>query len=104
MIKESTKHRFHLAMYEIAANGVQILYTPFALQNYSSIMTVHPEVIDGRPGTLVIESFVVDVPEGNTRDETCYFVEALIRCNLKSLADVSERMAVQDRTEPIDRF
>ncbi|XP_030468341.1 abscisic acid receptor PYL3 [Syzygium oleosum] len=84
--------------------GVRIVGGDHRLRNYSSIMTVHPEVIDGRPGTLVIESFVVDVPEGNTRDETCYFVEALIRCNLKSLADVSERMAVQDRTEPIDRF
>lgn len=71
-------------------------------QNYSSVITVHPEVIDGRPGTMVIESFVVDVPEGNTRDETCYFVEALIRCNLSSLADVSERMAVQGRTDPIN--
>ena len=50
----------------------------------------------------MIESFVVDVPEVNTHDETCYFVEALINCNLKSLADVSERLAVQDRTEPID--
>ncbi|PPD87706.1 hypothetical protein GOBAR_DD15345 [Gossypium barbadense] len=74
------------------------------LKNYSSIVTVHPKVIDGRPGTLVIESFVVDVPEGNTKDETCYFVEALIKCNLKSLADVSEHLAVQDRTEPIERM
>ncbi|KAL9386939.1 hypothetical protein Peur_020063 [Populus x canadensis] len=74
------------------------------LKNYSSTVTVHPEVIDGRPGTLVIESFVVDVPDGNTKDETCYFVEALIKCNLKSLADVSERLAVQDRTESIDRM
>ncbi|TXG50652.1 hypothetical protein EZV62_023176 [Acer yangbiense] len=72
--------------------------------NYSSIITVHPEVIEGRPGTMVIESFVVDVPDGNTKDETCYFVEALIKCNLKSLSDVSERLAVQDRTEPIDRI
>lgn len=78
-------------------------YNPFLnLQNYASIITVHPIFIDGRPGTMVIESFVVDVPEGNTKDETRYFVEALIRCNLKSLADVSERMAVQDRTEPIN--
>ncbi|KAG5228257.1 abscisic acid receptor PYL [Salix suchowensis] len=64
----------------------------------------HPEVIDGRPGTLVIESFVVDVPDGNTEDETCYFVEALIKCNLKSLADVSERLAVQVWAESIDRM
>ncbi|TYJ33028.1 hypothetical protein E1A91_A05G074900v1 [Gossypium mustelinum] len=67
-----------------------------------SIISLHPEIIDGRPGTLVIESFVVDVPEGNTKGETCYFVEALIKCNLKSLAKVSEALAVQDRTEPID--
>ncbi|KAG7600200.1 hypothetical protein ISN44_As06g043240 [Arabidopsis suecica] len=67
--------------------------------NYSSIVTVHPEIIEGRAGTMVIESFVVDVPEGNTKDETCYFVEALIRCNLKSLADVSERLASQDLTQ-----
>ncbi|KAK4593887.1 hypothetical protein RGQ29_017819 [Quercus rubra] len=81
--------------------GIRIVGGDHRLRNYSSIITVHPEVIDGRPGTLVIESFLVDVPDGNTMEDTRYFVEALIRCNLKSLADVSERMAVQDRTEPI---
>lgn len=81
-----------------------ILNSFIFVQNYSSIISLHPEIIEGRPGTMVIESFVVDVPEGNTKDETCYFVEALIKCNLKSLADFSERLAVQDRTEPIDRI
>ncbi|PON96866.1 Polyketide cyclase/dehydrase [Trema orientale] len=84
--------------------SMRIIGGDHRLRNYSSIVSLHPEIIDGRPGTLVIESFVVDVPEGNTKDETCYFVEALIKCNLKSLADVSERRAVQDRTEPIDRM
>lgn len=65
------------------------------MQNYSSSVSVHPEVIEGRSWSLVIESFVVDVPEENTKDETCSFVEALIRCNLKSLADASERLALQ---------
>ncbi|KAJ1414703.1 START-like domain superfamily [Sesbania bispinosa] len=78
--------------------GIKILGGDHRLNNYSSIITLHPEVVDGRPGTLVIESFVVDVPDGNTGDETCYFVEALISCNLTSLANVSERMAVQDPT------
>ena len=78
------------------------LQSLLGLQNYSSIITAHPEVMDGRPGTLVIESFVVDVPDGNTKDETCYFVEALIKCNLKSLADVSERLAVQN-AQPMER-
>lgn len=44
---------------------------------------------------------MVDVPEGNTQEETCYFVKALINCNLKSLADVSERMAMQGGVVPI---
>ncbi|KAJ0986193.1 hypothetical protein J5N97_004549 [Dioscorea zingiberensis] len=82
--------------------SIKIVGGDHRLKNYSSIITLHPEIIDGRPGTLVIESFVVDVPEGNTNDETCYFVEALIKCNLKSLADISERLAVQDHIEPID--
>ncbi|KAJ8444723.1 hypothetical protein Cgig2_030397 [Carnegiea gigantea] len=72
--------------------GIRIVDGDHRLRNYSSIVTVHPETISERPGTLVIESFVVDVPEGNTKEETCYFVRALINCNLKSLADVSERM------------
>lgn len=84
--------------------SIRIVGGDHRLKNYSSVVSLHPEIIDGRPGTMVIESFVVDVPEGNTKDETCYFVEALIKCNLKSLADVSERLAVQDRTEPIDRI
>nr|CAD1842302.1 unnamed protein product [Ananas comosus var. bracteatus] len=81
--------------------SIKIVGGDHRLKNYSSVLSVHPETIDGRPGTLVIESFVVDVPDGNTKDETCFFVEAFIKCNLKSLADVSERLAAQDQTEPI---
>ncbi|KAL7002391.1 Abscisic acid receptor pyl8 [Sarracenia purpurea var. burkii] len=83
---------------------IRIIGGDHRLKNYSSIVTVHPEIMDGRPGTLVIESFVVDVPDGNTKDETCYFVKALINCNLKSLADVSERMAMQDRAESVTQI
>ncbi|KAJ0255641.1 hypothetical protein HA466_0103550 [Hirschfeldia incana] len=78
--------------------GIRILGGDHRLKNYSSVVTLHPEIVDGRSGTMVIESFVVDVPEGNTKDETCCFVEALIRCNLKSLSSVCERMAAQDMT------
>ncbi|RRT82759.1 hypothetical protein B296_00000337 [Ensete ventricosum] len=82
--------------------SIKIVGGDHRLQNYSSVVTAHPEIIDERPGTLVIESFVVDVPEGNTKDDTCFFVEALIKCNLKSLAVISERLAVQELTEPIN--
>ncbi|PKA63595.1 Abscisic acid receptor PYL8 [Apostasia shenzhenica] len=82
--------------------SIKIIGGDHRLQNYLSITTLHPESIGGRPGTLVIESFVVDVPDGNTKEETCFFVEVLIKCNLKSLSDVSERLLVQDQTELID--
>ncbi|KAF0932042.1 hypothetical protein E2562_007847 [Oryza meyeriana var. granulata] len=80
---------------ELLDDNEHILHVKFIggdhmLKNYSSILTVHPEVIDGQPGTLVIESFAVDVPEGNTKDDICYFVENLLKCNLRTLADVSE--------------
>ncbi|WOL12422.1 abscisic acid receptor PYL8-like [Canna indica] len=42
------------------------------LKNYSSIVTAHPETIDGRPGTLVIESFVVDVPDVRSQSSSSH--------------------------------
>uniref|UniRef100_J3MEM7 Bet v I/Major latex protein domain-containing protein n=1 Tax=Oryza brachyantha TaxID=4533 RepID=J3MEM7_ORYBR len=48
------------------------------------------KVIGGQPGALVIETFVVDIPQGNTKDDICYFIENLLKCNLRTLADVSE--------------
>lgn len=61
------------------------------LQNYSSVTSLHELEIDGRPGTLVLESYVVDIPDGNTREETHMFVDTVVRCNLKSLAQISEQ-------------
>nr|GEV03342.1 hypothetical protein [Tanacetum cinerariifolium] len=34
-------------------------------------------------------------------EETCHFVEAPIKCNLKQLADVSERLTIQDHTNSL---
>ncbi|KAK9145401.1 hypothetical protein Sjap_005304 [Stephania japonica] len=81
--------------------GIRIVGGDHRLRNYSSILTLHPETIDGRPGTMVIESYVVDVPDGNTKDDTIFFVETMIRCNIKSLTEVSERLTLQDRTTHI---
>lgn len=82
--------------------SIKIVGGDHRLKNYSSIITLHPDIINGRPGTLVIESFLVDVPEGNTKDETCYFVEKVIKCNLKSLAETAERLALQDHMLPVN--
>lgn len=63
------------------------------LQNYRSITTLHDCPVNGRPGTIVIESYVVDVPSGNNREETCLFADTIVRCNLQSLARMSEHSA-----------
>ncbi|XP_051128570.1 abscisic acid receptor PYL11-like [Andrographis paniculata] len=59
------------------------------LENYQSTTTVHE---DGG-GTVVEESYVVDVPEGNNEEETRVFVNTVLRCNLRSLASVTENLA-----------
>ncbi|XP_074578109.1 abscisic acid receptor PYL4-like [Curcuma longa] len=62
------------------------------LANYRSVTTLHPE---GEAGTVVVESYVVDVPPGNTTDDTRVFVDTIVRCNLQSLARTAENSLKQ---------
>ncbi|XP_028764507.1 abscisic acid receptor PYL4 [Neltuma alba] len=61
------------------------------LSNYRSVTTLH-SAGDGE-GTVVVESYVVDVPQGNTKEDTCVFVDTIVRCNLQSLAQKAEDLA-----------
>ncbi|CAN1172898.1 Abscisic acid receptor PYL4 [Linum perenne] len=63
------------------------------LHNYRSVTTLHPAA--GGGGTVVVESYVVDIPPGNTKEDTCSFVDTIVRCNLQSLAQIAENMARQ---------
>ncbi|XP_052172071.1 abscisic acid receptor PYL4-like [Diospyros lotus] len=67
------------------------------LANYRSVTTLHPSV-DGR-GTVVVESYVVDTPPGNTEEETCVFVDTIVRCNLQSLAQIAENTARRNSSQ-----
>lgn len=58
------------------------------LANYRSVTTLHSEP-SGDGTTIVVESYVVDVPPGNTRDETCVFVDTIVKCNLTSLSQIA---------------
>ncbi|XP_057958253.1 abscisic acid receptor PYL4-like [Malania oleifera] len=62
------------------------------LSNYRSVTTLHPSS-PARNGTVVVESYLVDVPAGNTKEETCVFVDTIVRCNLLSLARIAENLA-----------
>jgi len=61
------------------------------LNNYRSVTTLH-QAPNGT-GTLVVESYVVDIPAGNTKEETCVFADTIVRCNLQSLARIAEKLA-----------
>ncbi|RWR96329.1 abscisic acid receptor PYL11-like protein [Cinnamomum micranthum f. kanehirae] len=61
------------------------------LANYQSTLTLH-ELEGG--DTVAIESYVVDVPTGCTGEETCLFTDTIVRCNIRSLAHVTEVMAL----------
>ncbi|KAJ3682869.1 hypothetical protein LUZ60_013096 [Juncus effusus] len=65
------------------------------LNNYRSVTTVHEDK-DGK-GTVVVESYVVDVPIGNTKEDTKVFVDTIVKCNLQSLAKTAERLAGDGR-------
>lgn len=62
------------------------------LANYRSVTTIHPAG-DGQEGSVVVESYVVDVPSGNTKEETCVFVDTIVRCNLQSLSQISQNLS-----------
>ncbi|KAF3794433.1 Abscisic acid receptor [Nymphaea thermarum] len=65
------------------------------LTNYRSVTTLHEIPTSGDAageGTVVVESYVVDVPPGNTKEDTCVFVDTIVRCNLQSLANIAENL------------
>ncbi|KAM3392432.1 hypothetical protein ACQJBY_013526 [Aegilops geniculata] len=63
------------------------------LRNYRSVTTVHPAPGESASATLVVESYVVDVPPGNTPEDTRVFVDTIVKCNLQSLARTAEKLA-----------
>ncbi|ERN00266.1 hypothetical protein AMTRI_Chr13g115620 [Amborella trichopoda] len=79
--------------------GFTIVGGEHRLRNYRSVTTVN-EFGDGRHGgiwTVVLESYVVDVPEGNTEEDTRLFADTVVRLNLQKLAAVSQAMAMEER-------
>jgi len=67
------------------------------LSHYRSVTTLHERLVKGKPGTIVIESYVVDVPHGNTKEDTSLFIETIVKCNLQSLAHISQHLSAHRR-------
>ncbi|KAL6841675.1 hypothetical protein ACP4OV_028504 [Aristida adscensionis] len=67
------------------------------LRNYRSVTSVTefqpPPPQQQQPYCVVVESYVVDVPEGNTEADTRMFTDTVVRLNLQKLATVAEESA-----------
>ncbi|KAF5944016.1 hypothetical protein HYC85_018093 [Camellia sinensis] len=63
------------------------------LRNYRSVTTVHELECAGRIWTVAVESYVVDVPDGNTEEDTRLFADTIVRLNLQKLASVTKGLA-----------
>ncbi|XP_004245893.1 abscisic acid receptor PYR1 [Solanum lycopersicum] len=73
--------------------GFSIIGGEHRLRNYRSVTTVHGFERDGEIWTVVLESYVVDVPEGNTEEDTRLFADTVVKLNLQKLASVTETLA-----------
>ncbi|KAJ1439439.1 START-like domain superfamily [Sesbania bispinosa] len=58
------------------------------LRSYQFVTTFHPNGNE----TLVIKSYVVDIPLGNTKEDTFVCVDTIVRCNLQSLAQIAKNV------------
>ena len=87
---DNSRERLEILDDERRVISFRILGGEHRLANYRSVTTVQ-EAAAGH--TLVVESYVVDVPPGNTEDETRTFVDTIVRCNLQSLARTAEQLA-----------
>ncbi|KAI5007148.1 hypothetical protein ZWY2020_047096 [Hordeum vulgare] len=93
----SSRERLEILDDERRVLSFRIVGGEHRLANYRSVTTVNevaPTVAGAPRVTLVVESYVVDVPPGNTGDETRMFVDTIVRCNLQSLARTAEQLAL----------
>lgn len=75
--------------------GFTIIGGEHRLRNYRSVTSLH-ELQGAREGdelTVVLESYVVDMPEGNTDEDTRLFADTVVKLNLQKLATVARDRA-----------
>ncbi|KAJ0989957.1 hypothetical protein J5N97_008313 [Dioscorea zingiberensis] len=74
--------------------GFSIIGGEHRLRNYRSVTTVTEFLGEaGEICSVVLESYAVDVPEGNTEEDTRLFADTVVRLNLQKLASIAESMA-----------
>ncbi|KAI4311586.1 hypothetical protein MLD38_036470 [Melastoma candidum] len=86
--------------------GFTVVGGDHRLRNYRSVTSCHEITADGDEGavnprtiTVVVESYIVDVPEGNTEEDTKLFADTVVRLNLQKLASVAEGLVKEGLAE-----
>ncbi|KAJ3691952.1 hypothetical protein LUZ60_012302 [Juncus effusus] len=59
------------------------------LRNYRSVTSVTEFQKNEGPYCIVLESYVVDIPEGNTAEDTRMFTDTVVKLNLQKLAAIA---------------
>ncbi|XP_065850474.1 abscisic acid receptor PYL2 [Euphorbia lathyris] len=59
------------------------------LKNYRSVTSLNEFVKEEKVYTIVLESYIVDIPQGNTGEDTKMFVDTVVKLNLQKLAVVA---------------
>lgn len=90
---ETSTERLDVLDEERYITGFSIIGGEHRLRNYRSVTSVHEIRRDGKLWTVVLESYVVDVPEGNTEEDTRHFADTFVRLNLQKLASIAEGLA-----------
>ncbi|TYI52328.1 hypothetical protein E1A91_D12G239800v1 [Gossypium mustelinum] len=93
---DTSTERLDILVDERRVTGFSIIGGEHRLRNYRSVTTVHGFNRNGKIWTVVLESYVVDVPEGNTEEDTRLFADTVVKLNLQKLASVTEGLARDD--------
>ncbi|CAI9755707.1 unnamed protein product [Fraxinus pennsylvanica] len=59
------------------------------LNNYRSVTSVNEFNKEGKIYTIVLESYIVDIPDGNTGEDTKMFTDTVVKLNLQKLGVVA---------------
>ncbi|CAM0955027.1 unnamed protein product [Alopecurus aequalis] len=91
----SSRERLEILDDERRVLSFRVVGGEHRLSNYRSVTTVHETASAAAAGgAVVVESYVVDVPPGNTAEETRTFVDTIVQCNLQSLARTAQQLAL----------
>ncbi|KAL3818962.1 hypothetical protein ACJIZ3_004867 [Penstemon smallii] len=70
------------------------------LMNYRSVTSVNEfKKEDGGVYTVVLESYIVDIPEGNTGEDTKMFTDTVVKLNLQKLGVVAIASSMHDHQQ-----